>query len=80
MTEHKPGCTYNDCDPCSCGASIAEEPNEGLCKNTIRIISACKLVIQSYEDYETDTMTTPITIVQACEQLGCLLENIKKGK
>ncbi len=26
MTEHKPGCTYNDCDPCSCGASITEQP------------------------------------------------------
>ncbi|HDY88653.1 MAG TPA: hypothetical protein ENH82_11165 [bacterium] len=26
MTEHKPGCNYKDCEPCSCGASITEQP------------------------------------------------------
>ena len=48
--------------------------------NTILIINACKQVLWSYEDHESDTMTTPITIVDACERLNCVLERIKKRK
>ena len=49
-----------------------------MCKNTKKIIKACKQVIQSADDYDNDVMTTPITVVQACEQLNCLLETLKK--
>ena len=61
---------------------VAEQPLEPLefpemCKNTKLIIKACKQVVRSAGDYESDKMTTPITVVQACEQLNCLLENIK---
>ena len=49
-------------------------------ENTKLIINACKQVIQSADDYDNDVMTTPITVVQACEQLNCVLEVIKANK
>ena len=66
-------------------AEDAEQPFKPIefpemCKDTKLIIKACKQVIQSAEDYETDTMTTPITVVQACEQLNYLLEDIRNNK
>ena len=49
-----------------------------MCKNTKRIVKACRQVVRSANDYDSDTMTTPVTVVQACEQLNCVLETIKK--
>ena len=51
-----------------------------LDENTKMIVKACQQVIQSYQDYETDTQTTTVTVVQACERLDCVLAEIKRGK
>jgi hypothetical protein len=64
-------------------SEVAEQPPEPIkfpemCENTKKIIKACKLVVQAAEDYDTDTMTTPVTVVQACEQLNCVLERMKR--
>lgn len=48
-----------------------------MCKNTKLIVNACKQVVQSADDYDSETMTTPITVVQACEQLNCVLEKLR---
>lgn len=47
--------------------------------STIRIVNACKQVLWSFEDHENDTMTTPITLVDACERLNCVINKIRNS-
>ena len=61
----------------SCSCRKIEEIYPTLCEKTKSIVKACELVIQCHEDWQADVQTTPITLVQACEQLNCLLERIK---
>jgi hypothetical protein len=71
----KPETRVNSSEVASQPLATIEYPE--MCGNTKLIVKACKQVVQSADDYENETMTTPITVVQACEQLNCLLENIK---
>ena len=48
-----------------------------LCDKTKSIVKACKLVVQCHDDWQSDVQTTPITLVQACEQLNCLLKRMR---
>ena len=47
-------------------------------ENTMKIVNACKQVIRSFDDNVSDTMTTPLTLVHACEQLNCVITKIKE--
>ena len=73
MIEHKPGCNYNDSDPCSCGASIAEQ-----CHNTMTSrkcigceISECPLT----EQPNTNAMIFE-QVNGCCEMITNLLEQL----
>lgn len=48
-----------------------------MCENTKKIVKACRQVVQSAEDYDNDTMTTPVTVVQACERINWLLKRLR---
>lgn len=45
--------------------------------NTNLIVNACRQVVQSAEDYESETMTTPKTVVQSICELDTLFDNIR---
>jgi hypothetical protein len=46
-------------------------------EKTLEIVEACKMVVRCYEDYENETMREPMTVVQACESLNCVLERVR---
>ena len=58
MTEHKPGCTYNDCDPCSCGASITEQPECETCDGA-RNVGGSGYLDEQGKYIETKTVDCP---------------------
>ena len=49
-------------------------------ENTRAIVEACKQVVQSADDYDSEVMTTPITVLQAICQLDCVLDKVRKMK
>ena len=54
-----------------------ENGEQSVDDNTRLIVNACKQVVQSADDHDSEVMTTPKTVVQAICELDCLLDNIK---